>query len=63
MACRELVKVQLVNCKPLSEMTSDGIPKRQTQWERKALVTVSVSMEARGMASSHWVSLSQMVSR
>ena len=63
MASRELVKVRLVNCSPLSETTSDGIPKRQTQWERKALVTVLALMEVRGMALSHLVSLSQMVSR
>ena len=55
--------MRLVNCSPLSETTSDGIPKRQTQWERKALVTVLALMEVRGMALSHLVSLSQMVSR
>ena len=63
MACRELVKVRLVNCRPQSETTSAGIPKRQTQWLRKALVTVSALTEARGTASSHLVILLQIVSR
>ena len=58
MACRELV-----NWRPRSGTMSAGILKRQTQCERKALVTVLASMETRGTASSQRVSLSQMVSR
>ena len=61
MASRELVKVRLVNCRPLSETTSDGIP--NLQFERKASVSVAASIYARGTALSQRVSLSQMVKR
>ena len=63
MAWRELVKVRLVNWSPLLETTLDGMPNLLIQWERKVLVTVSASMEARGTTSNHLVECSINVSK
>lgn len=51
------------NCVPLSEVMASGTPNRATQPEVKASATAVAVMLASGMASSHLVDLSMMVSR
>ena len=52
-----------VNCEPLSEVMSKGMPKRAIQWKTNALAHVSVSIPFSGTASGHLVNLSTIVRR
>ena len=52
-----------VNWAPWSDVRWAGTPKRATHWLMRASLQVSVSMLARGTASSSLLDLSMMVNR
>ena len=52
-----------VNCGPLSDVRSPGMPKRAIQCRRKPLMHASVLHPAMGIASAHRVYQSTMVKR
>ncbi len=56
-------QMEEVNWLPLSDVITTGRPNLATQLLMKAYTQVSVSMEAKGMASSHLLLLSMMVNR
>ena len=52
-----------MNCESLSEVMSNGIPKRELQWNINARAHISVSVTFSGIASGHLVNRSTIVSR
>ncbi len=63
-SCRQVAaQMEEVNWLRLSEVMNAGCPNLATQLLMRASTQVSVSMEAKGMASNHLLLLSMMVKR